>query len=252
MSRKLNSSFDKSVGSPKNSIFNYFSRSPAALEKKKIPRTPSTEEKNQDNGKKLEKANFSNQKNKSPTKQRKLIEKKKPSLDSEEETFAPTTKKRRRLLLQDSDSEEETKTKAKEKNNTDYTPNGDEEMASACKEEEEGETKKDSSPEVKKSKHKTVEHKSKKAKLDGTLTGSTFMEKLQQLQANSEDVKTNIKQETKCEELTLTSSTLDEPVIWPHQKLEFLKPDKIKDKKGRRPEHPEYDPSTLYVPSKFL
>ena len=95
-----------------------------------------------------------------------------------------------------------------------------------------------------------MEPKSKKTKLSDTSNDGTFMEKLQQLQANSEGVKINIKQEIKCEEVTPT--TLDEPVIWPHQKLEFLKPDKIKDKKGRRPEHPEYDPSTLYVPSKFL
>lgn len=95
-----------------------------------------------------------------------------------------------------------------------------------------------------------MEPKSKKTKLNGTLSGGTFMEKLQQLQSNSEGIKINIKQETKCEEVT--STTLDEPVIWPHQKLEFLKPDKIKDKQGRRPDHPEYDASTLYVPTKFL
>lgn len=75
------------------------------------------------------------------------------------------------------------------------------------------------------------------------------MEKLQQLQS-SDDSKSSKKQEQKCEEVT--TSNLDEPVIWPHQKLEFLKPDKIKDKQGRRPDHPDYDPTTLYVPPKFL
>ena len=28
----------------------------------------------------------------------------------------------------------------------------------------------------------------------------------------------------------------------------FLKPDKIMDKAKRRPDHPDYDPGTLYVP----
>lgn len=76
------------------------------------------------------------------------------------------------------------------------------------------------------------------------------MEKLQQLQS-SDECKTSKKQEAKCEAI-VTTSTLDEPVIWPHQKLEFLKPEKIKDKQGRRPDHPDYDATTLYVPEKFL
>ena len=33
---------------------------------------------------------------------------------------------------------------------------------------------------------------------------------------------------------------------------EFLKPENIKDLKGNRPDSPEYDYSTLYVPSSFL
>lgn len=75
------------------------------------------------------------------------------------------------------------------------------------------------------------------------------MEKLQHLQSSS-GCKTTKKQEDKYEEVT--TSNLDEPVIWPHQKLEFLRPDKIKDKQGRKTDHPDYDPSTLYVPQKFL
>ncbi|CAK1545535.1 unnamed protein product [Leptosia nina] len=49
----------------------------------------------------------------------------------------------------------------------------------------------------------------------------------------------------------------EKPVIaeegdWVHCKLEWLKQDKIKDAKGRRPDHPEYDPTTLYVPKDFM
>ncbi|XP_014252185.1 DNA mismatch repair protein Msh6 [Cimex lectularius] len=39
---------------------------------------------------------------------------------------------------------------------------------------------------------------------------------------------------------------------WSYLKYDFLKPDKIKDGKGRRPNDPNYDPRTLYVPSDFL
>lgn len=37
-----------------------------------------------------------------------------------------------------------------------------------------------------------------------------------------------------------------------HLTYDFLKPENIKDKAGRRPDHPDYDPKTLYVPSEFL
>ncbi|VDD80594.1 unnamed protein product [Mesocestoides corti] len=39
---------------------------------------------------------------------------------------------------------------------------------------------------------------------------------------------------------------------WPHLTYPFLKPDRIKDSCGRRPDHPEYDPRTLFVPEEFL
>lgn len=39
---------------------------------------------------------------------------------------------------------------------------------------------------------------------------------------------------------------------FPHLTYNFLKPEFIKDKAGRRPDHPDYDPKTLYVPPEFL
>ncbi|XP_074603536.1 DNA mismatch repair protein Msh6 [Brevipalpus obovatus] len=38
---------------------------------------------------------------------------------------------------------------------------------------------------------------------------------------------------------------------WPHSKFEFLQPDKIMDKQRRRPDHPDYDPKTIFVPESF-
>lgn len=39
---------------------------------------------------------------------------------------------------------------------------------------------------------------------------------------------------------------------WLHHKLEFLKPHKIRDINRNRPDHPDYDERTLYVPEEFL
>lgn len=48
-----------------------------------------------------------------------------------------------------------------------------------------------------------------------------------------------------------TPAPLVEEGSWTHNKLEWLKPDKIRDAMKRRPDHPDYDPRTLYVPPDF-
>lgn len=45
---------------------------------------------------------------------------------------------------------------------------------------------------------------------------------------------------------------IDVPVVYRHQKYDWLKPENIRDAKKRRPDHPEYDPTTLYVPESHL
>lgn len=40
--------------------------------------------------------------------------------------------------------------------------------------------------------------------------------------------------------------------VWPHLKLDFLQPEKIRDKHKRTLNHPDYDPGTLHVPTDFL
>ncbi|XP_047510780.1 probable DNA mismatch repair protein Msh6 [Pieris napi] len=57
--------------------------------------------------------------------------------------------------------------------------------------------------------------------------------------------------------IQVKTESQESPVIaeegdWVHCKLDWLKPDKIKDAKGRRPDHPEYEPTTLYVPKEFM
>ena len=44
-----------------------------------------------------------------------------------------------------------------------------------------------------------------------------------------------------------------EPLFqWEHEKQEWLKPGKIKDINGNKPESPDYDPTTLYVPKEYI
>nr|XP_048272199.1 DNA mismatch repair protein Msh6 isoform X3 [Myodes glareolus] len=42
------------------------------------------------------------------------------------------------------------------------------------------------------------------------------------------------------------------PTIWYHETLEWLKPEKRRDKHRRWPDHPDFNSSTLYVPEDFL
>lgn len=45
---------------------------------------------------------------------------------------------------------------------------------------------------------------------------------------------------------------VEKPVVWAHQKFDWLKPDKIRDAQKRRPNEPDYDSRTLFVPESFL
>jgi len=49
-----------------------------------------------------------------------------------------------------------------------------------------------------------------------------------------------------------TNNRFDATNTWPHLKLDFLQPDKIKDIHKRTPKNPDYDPKTLHVPIDFL
>ena len=44
----------------------------------------------------------------------------------------------------------------------------------------------------------------------------------------------------------------EEGIVYMHNKLTWLRPENIKDKDGRKRDHPEYDCRTLYVPPDFL
>lgn len=82
----------------------------------------------------------------------------------------------------------------------------------------------------------------KKMKMDEKATvAMSFEEKLKQMEVQKmNDV------EEKLEEI------VDEPMQWLHNKLDFLKPEYIKDINGHRPDHAEYDQKTLFIPKHFL
>lgn len=254
MSKKLNTS---AGGTPKNTLFNYFAKSPV-VDKKKL--TPS----NGNNGAELQKENVQNgnlkevQKESKPVARRKL-----PTEDSDKEEEI-VKGKRKRIVLPESESEEEYESKSEpdfSDDGSDYQPDAKEstfsEESASGEEDDISEPGTEDEPTPKKQRKKSAknflnnnnieEPASKKAKIEtpALVAGGTFMEKLQQLQSNA-------KKDAAYDEIVTTTSNLDEPTVWPHQKLDFLQPDKIKDKAGRRPDHPEYDKSTLHVPEKFL
>lgn len=74
--------------------------------------------------------------------------------------------------------------------------------------------------------------------------GGAFERKLKAMSAKM-DKAINVEQDK-------ASALDDEPQQWLHTKLEFMQPNAIKDANGRRQDHPEYDPTTLFVPKSYL
>lgn len=54
------------------------------------------------------------------------------------------------------------------------------------------------------------------------------------------------------EEKSQDNDIFDVPTVYKHNKYAFLKDDHIMDAKKRRPNDPNYDPTTLYVPEEHL
>lgn len=84
----------------------------------------------------------------------------------------------------------------------------------------------------------------KKPRIDNK-NGSTFEEKLQKNSHESKEL-VDVKLGEDDSEL------IDVPTVYAHSKLEFLKPQNIRDKQKRKPSDPKYDPTTLYVPDSHL
>ncbi|XP_059613842.1 probable DNA mismatch repair protein Msh6 [Phlebotomus argentipes] len=52
--------------------------------------------------------------------------------------------------------------------------------------------------------------------------------------------------------LDSTAIVEDQDTVWLHNKLDFIKPENIRDIKKRKPDHPEYDGNTVFVPDSFM
>lgn len=90
--------------------------------------------------------------------------------------------------------------------------------------------------------------KTKKLKRDSTaLNKSSFEDKIAAGIAESKDGKSSIKIKEKESDVDNVTAT-----VWLHNKLEFLRADKIRDAEKRRPGDPQYDPTTLFVPESYL
>lgn len=84
----------------------------------------------------------------------------------------------------------------------------------------------------------------KKIKLDSDSATVSFKDKL----------KANIDQSRGLSDVQEKDNTdiVDVPIVWRHQKLDFLKPNQIRDANKKPPNDPKYDPTTLYVPKDYL
>lgn len=168
---------------------------------------------------------------------------------SEEEPVVGQKKKRSRIIMDDSDSDNENVETPKKS----HKKHKSKKLKLKSDEESSPEKRHTSSP--KKSSH---HHHSKKAKREsrdsssrerkekaGKSLESFAFEKSTGSEKSADKGTPKVKNE---------SSKLGTETItrWVHEKLDFLKPDKIRDVNKNRPGHPEYDAKTLHVPKEYL
>ncbi|XP_030752562.1 probable DNA mismatch repair protein Msh6 [Sitophilus oryzae] len=203
-----------------NTLFNYFSSPKGKLTPKKTGETSNTPSKTVN----------------TPLENKENIKKEVRDEESDEEIRCK--KKRSRVALIDSESESENDTPVKRKSSAPHSrPSKKQKIASDESQSEDSDSEKslnESKSEISSSSQQSLINSFgfKKKEENGEVRKSV-------------DVKKPEKKKEKIVENNTDSS-------WPHEKLEFLKPEKIRDAEKRKPSHPEYDPRTLYVPPDFL
>lgn len=202
-----------------NTILNYFT-SP-----KTVKKSETKEERGKSQTPKREQKNKGFDKN---GKENQNIDDKKRSHkeDTEEEPVKP---KKRRLIIPDVDSDEDS--------GDEFKPNSESEESESMSE---GDTENDHST----GSEEEMPEKKKK---------TSFKSKAKQANhsRNTKANKKDSKQPAQIQNQTV-SNGLAATHIWPHLKLDFLQPEKIKDIHRRTLKDPDYDPKTLYVPTDFL
>lgn len=158
-----------------------------------------------------------------------------------------TSAKRRRVRIVDEDSDDE------------YKPEMEEQEASS--EEEEAIISEESAiasgsdfEEDLEEDDEIIESKPKKAKKSAPSKGGTPSRSVNNKSNLSDKTVARLSSFTAAKSTDEAVGVLENDVAreWPHLKFDFLSPSKIMDKKRRRPDDPEYDPTTLYIPELFI
>ncbi|XP_050071807.1 probable DNA mismatch repair protein Msh6 [Anopheles maculipalpis] len=232
---------EKFPSSP-NTLHNYFARSPASTKKPANPSTPTSALAAAASASAAERPSLNNQTSGTPKSSKSIFKKEKESIGKEkrpapvklsvkdegEEEIATKKKRRRVLMLDDTSDNEDGDTGGL---NNENKPNN----------------------------NNLEDHDEQTGTKQFTLL-SAFerpnepTESEEQVKEASEDgpVQKKIKLEKLNETIDEPGPALDEPTVWTHQKLDFLKPNKIKDIHGNRPGSDKYDGRTLYVPDSYL
>lgn len=161
-----------------------------------------------------------------------------PTISKEPKTYINLPFQRRRIVVE-SDSED-----AKDfsdDSETEYKPDAKEEEVS------EEESDDDAVESAENSKTMDVDEDSDSEKKAPPTKMSKTTSKLYSLALKAGDI---------AEEDNATDTSAkdldEENVVHTHRTLKFLEPEVVKDKKGRKKSDPDYDPSTLFVPEKYL
>uniref|UniRef100_A0A182T8C0 DNA mismatch repair protein MutS-like N-terminal domain-containing protein n=1 Tax=Anopheles maculatus TaxID=74869 RepID=A0A182T8C0_9DIPT len=232
---------EKFPSSP-NTLHNYFARSPASTKKPANPSTPTSalaadgrlSSNNQAGGTPKSSKPTVKKESESIGKEKRTVAVK-PSVEDENEDEVGTKKKRRRILMLD-DSDNEDGGAADGQNNENKPNNNNNNLEDH---DEQTGTKRFALL-------SSYERPTEQTESTDEPKGASKQE------SNDGPAQKKIKLENIIESNDEPGSVLDEPTVWTHQKLDFLKPNKIKDIHGNRPGSEKYDSRTLYVPDSYL
>uniref|UniRef100_A0A182YHI8 DNA mismatch repair protein n=1 Tax=Anopheles stephensi TaxID=30069 RepID=A0A182YHI8_ANOST len=240
---------EKFPSSP-NTLHNYFARSPASTKKPAAnPSTP-TSALAAGGATAADRSSSNNQTNGTPKSSKVAVKKEsesigkekrpvpvKPGVKDGEEEEIGTKKKRRRILMLDDTSDTEEgdaggRNNENKPNNNNNLENHDDEQTGTKRFASLSSFERPNEP-TESSDERKGERSSKQESDDGPVQKKIKLEKIS-------------------EPADEPGPVLDEPTVWTHQKLDFLKPNKIKDIHGNRPGSEKYDSRTLYVPDSYL
>ncbi|KAH0951034.1 hypothetical protein HN011_010133 [Eciton burchellii] len=216
-----------------NTILNYFT-SPKSVKKpetKKEQRETSLTPKRQQNIKGFIKNK--GKENQNIDGRKRLYKKDEDEEEEEEEDDQSIKPKKRRLIIPDVDSDEDS--------GDEFKPGSESEESDPSSE---GDTEHEPSSEA----EEETPEKKKKSKTGPKLAPA---KRSRNTNTDKKEAKQNKPAKAQVQNQT-TNNRFDTTNTWPHLKLDFLHPEKIKDIHKRTPKNPDYDPKTLYVPIDFL